>query len=305
MSLTKFEKDVENIIKLPNVVKDQPQTLKQTFDKAGVDIKEYINDTLTEELDNTISALDGDVVKLDGDQTIDDTKTYLKNIVADTPPTLDDHLTNKLYVDTLDSENVKLTGSQTIAGVKTFSSSPIVPTPTTDAQASSKSYVDTVDANRKTYVDSNFYNRNILETEFVRKSEIEVESSIKIIYEVFTIVNANIDGLTFSYINKDGNTIIGELDIDGYQIFDLEQGEYLLNQNVVGAYINDTLHRSKASGGLKEVASNKVGIAPELAGAEITIQYYEVQGFLASGIIVSDAQPTNTFFGKFWLDTGV
>ncbi len=34
------------------------------------------------------------------------------------------------------------TGNETIAGVKTFSSSPIVPTPTTDMQASTKKYVD-------------------------------------------------------------------------------------------------------------------------------------------------------------------
>lgn len=37
---------------------------------------------------------------------------------------------------------VRLTGAQTVAGVKTFSSSPIVPTPTTDMQASTKKYVD-------------------------------------------------------------------------------------------------------------------------------------------------------------------
>lgn len=37
---------------------------------------------------------------------------------------------------------VTLTGAQTVAGVKTFSSSPVVPTPTTDMQASTKKYVD-------------------------------------------------------------------------------------------------------------------------------------------------------------------
>jgi len=37
---------------------------------------------------------------------------------------------------------VRTTGAQGIAGVKTFSSSPIVPTPTTDMQASTKKYVD-------------------------------------------------------------------------------------------------------------------------------------------------------------------
>lgn len=41
-----------------------------------------------------------------------------------------------------DDAVVKLTGAQTVAGVKTFSSSPIVPTPTTDMQASTKKYVD-------------------------------------------------------------------------------------------------------------------------------------------------------------------
>jgi len=45
-----------------------------------------------------------------------------------------------------DAEVVKLTGDQTIEDVKTFSSSPIVPTPTTNFQASTKAYVDTVAA---------------------------------------------------------------------------------------------------------------------------------------------------------------
>jgi hypothetical protein len=41
-----------------------------------------------------------------------------------------------------DTAVVKLTGNQTVAGIKTLSSSPIVPTPTTDMQASTKKYVD-------------------------------------------------------------------------------------------------------------------------------------------------------------------
>jgi len=40
------------------------------------------------------------------------------------------------------NNSVLKTGNQTIAGIKTFSSSPIVPTPTTDMQASTKKYVD-------------------------------------------------------------------------------------------------------------------------------------------------------------------
>jgi hypothetical protein len=40
------------------------------------------------------------------------------------------------------SETVKMTGDETVAGIKTFTSSPVVPTPTTDMQASTKKYVD-------------------------------------------------------------------------------------------------------------------------------------------------------------------
>lgn len=43
---------------------------------------------------------------------------------------------------TLDQSAVKITGNQTLAGIKTFQNSPIVPTPTTDFQASTKKYVD-------------------------------------------------------------------------------------------------------------------------------------------------------------------
>ena len=53
---------------------------------------------------------------------------------------------------------VKNSGAETIADVKTFSSSPIVPTPTTDMQASTKKYVDdttgTVAGNLTTLVSS-------------------------------------------------------------------------------------------------------------------------------------------------------
>lgn len=42
----------------------------------------------------------------------------------------------------VDDTAVALTGNQTVAGIKTFSSSPIVPAPTTDLQVSTKKYVD-------------------------------------------------------------------------------------------------------------------------------------------------------------------
>lgn len=43
-----------------------------------------------------------------------------------------------------DADVIHATGAETIAGVKTFSSSPIVPNPTSNSQAATKQYVDTV-----------------------------------------------------------------------------------------------------------------------------------------------------------------
>lgn len=61
-------------------------------------------------------------------------------------PTLNGDAATKGYVDSADTALsatcVKLSGAQTINDVKTFSSSPIVPTPTTNMQASTKKYVD-------------------------------------------------------------------------------------------------------------------------------------------------------------------
>lgn len=51
-------------------------------------------------------------------------------------------LSNALGLKANSNAVVALIGNQTVAGIKTFSSSPIVPTPTTDMQASTKKYAD-------------------------------------------------------------------------------------------------------------------------------------------------------------------
>lgn len=51
MALTKLTTDVNNIQKLADRPTETPTQLKAAFDKAGADIKEYINNTLTEEID--------------------------------------------------------------------------------------------------------------------------------------------------------------------------------------------------------------------------------------------------------------
>lgn len=61
MALTKFLENVNNIQALsdkPNEIDGLTSAeLKARFDKAGADIKEYVNTTLTEELDDVIETI--------------------------------------------------------------------------------------------------------------------------------------------------------------------------------------------------------------------------------------------------------
>lgn len=118
-----------------------PTTANQLTRKSYVDAGDTTNA-------NAITALDGAVVKLTGDQTVAGIKTFSSIPVGPaSDPTTANQLTRKSYVDALDAANVKLTGDQTVAGIKTFSSIPVLPAsdPTTTNQATRKSYVDTLD----------------------------------------------------------------------------------------------------------------------------------------------------------------
>ena len=113
-----------------------------------------------------------------------------------------------------------------------------------------------------------------------------------VIIEVFTIVSSNNEDGTFTY-NNGTTDIVGQLTAEGYQVFTLANGTYDLGQNRVEAYINDTLHRSAASGGLVEIAPDKVALTqPADVGTEITIKYYERISLSGEqSIILSSIQP--------------
>jgi len=119
------------------------------------------------------------------------------------------------------------------------------------------------------------------------------DTSISI--EVFTIVSSDNGDGTFTYNNGTAD-IVGQLTAEGHQVFTLANGTYDLGQNRVEAYVNDTLHRSAASGGLAEISPNKVALTqPEDAGAEITIKYYErISLGGEQSIILSSIQPQRT-----------
>ncbi|QKY78571.1 hypothetical protein SEA_DRYAD_33 [Streptomyces phage Dryad] len=125
-------------------VADLGAATKQYTDGADETLQSNIDDVAAD-----LTALDGSVVKLTGDQTIAGVKTF-SSIPAGpaTNPTTANQLTRKAYVDSLDGSNVKVTGDQTVAGVKTFSSIPVGPgsDPTTANQLTRKSYVDAGDS---------------------------------------------------------------------------------------------------------------------------------------------------------------
>ena len=72
MGLSKFNKNVQNITVLsdnPNEGNDplSSMQLKEKFDAAGVDIKNYINNTLTSEIDATVTNINESISDLETD----------------------------------------------------------------------------------------------------------------------------------------------------------------------------------------------------------------------------------------------
>lgn len=107
-----------------------------------------------------------------------------------------------------------------------------------------------------------------------------ISGDTEIQYDVFTIVNADNGDGTFSY-TVDGDSISGELTEEGYQKFILRNGMYKVGADRIEAWVNDTLHRSVASGGLIEVGldntdSYQIILSMPIGnGSEVTFKYYE------------------------------
>ena len=80
MALTKLLTDVSNIQALADQVKGQATTLKQTFDKAGNDVKTYINDTLTAEIEAIFATKTENGLKADSTSVY--SKTEMDSIIG-------------------------------------------------------------------------------------------------------------------------------------------------------------------------------------------------------------------------------
>ncbi len=226
--ITKLTKDLNHVQGLSNLPNADdgltPEQLKAKFDQAGNEIKDYLNNTLTPEIDSTFA-------------------TKAENSLK----------ANKVDVYTKTELQPYLAGGDT-----------------------------------------------------------------KIKYEVFTIVTSNNGDGTFTYKDSNNNSIVGDLDESGNQVFALQNGSYQVGQNRIEAFINDTLHRSQASGGLEEVSSTAVKLTvPAGDGAEITFRYFERIGLAGEhgitheiggsdelkGLVhVSATPPTNPYLNKVWID---
>jgi hypothetical protein len=94
--------------------------------------------------------------------------------------------------------------------------------------------------------------------------------------EVFTIVNSNNGDGTFTYRDRHGILHTGELDENGHQIYELQEGNYPPHQNLIEVFIMDTLRRDARSGGLEEIDETHIKLTdPQGDGAEITAVYFE------------------------------
>ncbi len=80
MSLSKLTENMNNVQGLADKPVEAPEILKQVFDKAGNDIKSYINDTLTTQIDVLISNLQSG--KIDTNKIVNDPTTGGSTYVA-------------------------------------------------------------------------------------------------------------------------------------------------------------------------------------------------------------------------------
>ncbi|EDP5257400.1 hypothetical protein FW946_04925 [Campylobacter jejuni] len=91
----------------------------------------------------TLEALIDTKVSLNGDEEINGNKTFANPILVKVVPTNDNHLTNKIYVDTALKTKANLNGDNIFNGANTFNQALTSPTnPTNDNHLTRKWYVD-------------------------------------------------------------------------------------------------------------------------------------------------------------------
>lgn len=121
-------------------------------------------------------------------------------------------------------------------------------------------------------------------------------------YEVFVIVNNNNGDGTFTYKDRFDRLHTGTVTEEGHQVFTLQEGNYVTGENRINAIVGDVLHRSVASGGLREVSPTEIALTiPEGNDSEITIQYFGRVGIAGEhNLIVGPDRPPVTDSKTVW-----
>lgn len=101
-NFTQATYDVDNVQGLPDVVKDQSNVLKQTFDKASLDGRTFINDTLLVELAQTI--LNNSGSNKIGHNSTDITADNVSDALEELQQAIQDIIAGEIAVNTITNE---------------------------------------------------------------------------------------------------------------------------------------------------------------------------------------------------------
>lgn len=137
-----------------------------------------------------------------------------------------------------------------------------------------------------------------------------ISKDTRIVYEVFTIKEINEANHTFSYLNQDGQMRHSVLLVDEATgtrefVFEVETLDYMMMRNMLNVKINDTLIRSQASGGLREITNKRFSVYDDLhVDDEITVCYgAKINiGNPYPRIYISDTPPQGAEDYDLWLD---
>lgn len=127
----------------------------------------------------------------------------------------------------------------------------------------------------------------------------------KKLYEVFVVKTTDNGDGTFTYVNENGDERKKPITDEGYYVFELEKGSYVPKRNNIKAIIDDTLHRTCASGGLVEIDEKRFGLADVKPGSEVTVEYLLSfkHGSPYPRFFIGETEPEDKEYGDFWLDT--
>lgn len=131
-----------------------------------------------------------------------------------------------------------------------------------------------------------------------------IAKDARVVEEIFTIKDPYEGPRSFTCTNKDGNIRHYELTDEGYFDFQLEEGTYMVNRNLIEVVIDDCLRRTTASGGIIERSETRVDVKDKLvAGQEVTIRYVNALriGNPYPRIFIGDNVPAVAEIGDLWI----